>query len=80
MKTSKEVLFVGRKAISPEKKKKPVSFTLTAEQRILCEWTAAQLDISASEMIGKLIEKEAKRIARAKQHPLPDTNAEQLRM
>lgn len=71
---------MGRPAIPPEKKKKPVSFTLTAEQRILCEWTAAQLDVSASEMIGKLIEKEAKRVARAKQRPLPNTDAEQLRL
>lgn len=68
----------GRPRISPEKKKKPVSFTLTAEQRTLCEWTAAQLDISASEMIGKLIEKEAKRVARAKQRPLPNTNLDQM--
>lgn len=71
---------MGRKAMNPEKKKKPVSFTLTAEQRILCEWTAAQLDISASEMIGKLIEKEAKRVARTKQRPLPDTDPEQLKL
>ena len=69
---------MGRKAIDPEKKKKPVSFTLTTEQRTLCEWTAAQLGISASEMIGKLVEKEAKRVAKAKQRPLPDMNPEQL--
>lgn len=68
----------GRPRMDPEKKKRPVSFTLTTEQRILCEWTAAQLDISASEMIGKLVEKEAKRVARAKQRPLPDTNPEQI--
>lgn len=69
---------MGRKPINPEKKKKPTSFTLTAEQRILCEWTAAQLELSASEMVGKLIEKEARRVARAKQRPLPDTNPEQI--
>ncbi len=66
--------------MDPEKKKRPVSFTLTTEQRILCEWTAAQLDISASEMVGKLIEKEAKRVARLKTKPLPDTNPDQLTM
>lgn len=71
---------MGRKALNPEKKKKPVSFTLTAEQRILCEWAAAQLEISASEMVGKLIEKEARRVARSKQQPLPDTNPEQIRI
>lgn len=68
----------GRPRMDPEKKKRPVSFTLTAEQRILCEWTAAQLDTSASEMIGKLIEREAKRVARAKQRPLPNTDQEQI--
>lgn len=67
---------MGRRAINPQKKKKPASFTLTYEQRVLCEWTATQLDMSASEMIGKLIEKEAKRIARTKQQPLPDTENE----
>lgn len=71
---------MGRKAINPEKKKKPVSFTLTAEQRALCEWTAAQLDVSASEMIGKLIEREAKRVAKKYQKPLPDTNPEQMKI
>lgn len=69
---------VGRRAIDPQKKKKPVSFTLSTEQHILCEWTAAQLGISASEMIGKLVEKEAKRVARAKQINMPDTNPDQL--
>lgn len=66
--------------MNPEKKKRPVSFTLTAEQRVLCEWTANQLDTSASEMIGKLIEKEAKRVARAKQRPMPDTNQKQMKL
>lgn len=70
--------FRGRPRMNPEKKKRPVSFTLTAEQRILCEWAAEQLDTSASEMIGKLIEKEAKRVARAKQRPLPDTDPDQM--
>ena len=70
----------GRPRIDPEKKKRPVSFTLTAEQRTLCEWTAAKLDVSASEMIGKLIEKEAKRVAKAKQQPMPNTDQEKMKL
>lgn len=68
---------MGRKPINPARKKKPISFTVTDEQRTLCEWAAVQLGISSSEMIGRLIQKEAKRISRAKKIPLPDTNPEQ---
>lgn len=64
----------GRPAMSPDKKKLTASYSITAEQKYLCEWTAAKLGISASTLIGNIIEKEAKRIAKAQNVKLPEIN------
>lgn len=69
---------MGRKPIDPQKKKRPVSFTLTSDQKKLCEWTAKQLDISASELVGNLIEKEANRISKIKKLPISDNFKKKL--
>lgn len=67
----------GRPAIDPARKKRSASYTLSATQHYLCHWTAAQLGISASEMVGKLIEREAKRVARAKSLTMPQPDPDQ---
>ena len=60
-----------RKKINPSLKKTPVSVTLTPEQRCLLDWAAAQEHETASVLVGRLIEAEAKRISRRSKRPLP---------
>ena len=67
-----------RRPIPPARRKKPVSVTLTPEQVRLLEWAAAQGHESASVLVGRLIEAEARRISKKRQVPLPDLNPAQI--
>lgn len=69
---------MGRPAINPAKKKRTVSITLTPEQCQLLLWSAAETEQNTSVFIGQLIEREAKRIAKQKQKPLPNLEQQQL--
>lgn len=60
-----------RKKINPALKKTPVSVTLTPEQRCMLDWAAAQEHETASVLVGRLIEAEARRISRRSKRPLP---------
>ena len=68
----------GRPPIDPRRKKRTASYSLSYEQYYLCHWTAAKLQISASEMIGRLIEREEKRVAREKSIDLPQPDLDQI--
>lgn len=69
---------MGRPAINPAKKKRTVSITLTPEQCQLLLWAAAEVEQNTSVFVGQLIEREARKIAKQKQKPLPDLNQQQM--
>lgn len=66
---------MGRPMIDPASKKKSISFALSPEQRQLAPWIAQQTGETPSAMVGRLIEAEAKKVAKktGKEPPkLPD--------
>lgn len=69
---------MGRPAINPAKKKRTVSITLTPEQCQLLLWTAAEVEQNTSVFVGQLIEREARKIAKQKQKPLPDLDQQKM--
>lgn len=69
---------MGRPAINPAKKKRTVSITLTPEQCRLLLWSAAETEQNTSVFIGQLIEREARKIAKQKQKPLPNMDQQQM--
>lgn len=69
---------MGRPAINPAKKKRTVSITLTPEQCQLLLWAAAETGENTSVFVGQLIEREARKIAKQKQKPLPDLDQRQM--
>ena len=69
---------MGRPMIDQEKKKRTVSITLTPEQIQLLRWSAAETDENTSVFIGQLIEREARKISKKKQKPLPNLEQNQL--
>lgn len=69
---------MGRPAINPAKKKRTVSVTLTPEQCQLLLWAATETGNNTSVFLGQLIEREARKIAKQKQKPLPDLDQQQM--
>ena len=55
---------MGRPLLEPATRKKSLSFSLTPEQRILAPWAAKQTGETPSVMVGRLIEAEARKIAK----------------
>lgn len=55
---------MGRPMLDPASRKKSISFALTPEQRQLAPWVAQQTGETPSAMVGRLIEAEAKKIAK----------------
>lgn len=62
---------MGRPMIDPAARKRSISFALTPEQRQLAPWVAQQTGETPSAMVGRLIEAEARKIAKKTGKELP---------
>ena len=67
-----------RHALDPARKKRTVSLTLTPEECQIMHWLSQETGKTPSAIAAELFEREARRISKQKNKPLPDPERDRL--